>query len=151
MKTINSLFLRNMPRWIIFLIDIGICLFSLILAYLVRFNFSIPVVEIQAFPLVFALVLGIRAISFYFSKTFQGIIKYTSSKDAQRIFLVISLGSISYVLLNCIFYFGINHKFPIPFSIVIIDYMAIRKVVIITVIIEITVTYRYTYFVVNIY
>ena len=124
MKTVNLLFLRNMPRWIIFLIDMSICLFSLVLAYLVRFNFSIPRVEIHAFPLVFSLVLGIRAISFYFSKTYQGIVKYTSSKDAQRIFIIITIGSILYVLINCIFYYFINHKFPIPFSIVIIDYMA---------------------------
>jgi FlaA1/EpsC-like NDP-sugar epimerase len=124
MKTFNLLFQRNMPRWIIFFIDMGICLFSLVLAYLVRFNFSIPRVEIHAFPLVFSLVLGIRALSFYFSKTYQGIVKYTSSKDAQRIFIVISIGSILYVVVNCIFYYFINHKFPIPFSIIIIDYMA---------------------------
>ena len=124
MKTIDFLFQRNTPRWVIFFIDLGICLFSLVLAYLVRFNFSIPPVEIQAFPIVFGLVLFIRAISFYFTKTYQGIVKYTSSKDAQRIFTVITAGSVIYVLINCIAYFGINKKFPIPFSIIIIDYMA---------------------------
>jgi len=124
MKTLDFLFQRNMPRWVIFFIDLSICLFSLVLAYLVRFNFSIPPNEIAAFPLVFGLVLFIRAMSFYFTKTYQGIVKYTSSKDAQRIFIVISIGSISYVLLNCISYYFINRKFPIPFSIIIIDYMA---------------------------
>ena len=124
MKAIDLLFQRNMPRWIIFFIDMAICLFSLILAYLVRFNFSIPRIEIDAFPLVFGAVLGIRAFSFYFSKTYQGIVKYTSSKDAQRIFIVISIGTGLFVLLNCIFYYFINHTFPIPFSIIIIDYMA---------------------------
>jgi len=96
----------------------------MILAYLVRFNFSIPQVEIDAFPLVFGLVLSIRTISFYISKTYQGIVKYTSSKDAQRIFIVISMGSFAYVVVNIISYNFINHKFPIPFSIIIIDYMA---------------------------
>lgn len=124
MRTIDFLFQRNMPRWVIFFIDMGICLFSLILAYLVRFNFSIPKVEIQAFPLVFGLVLGIRAISFYVSKTYQGIVKYTSSKDSQRIFIVLSIGSAAFVLVNLIFYKFINKTFPIPFSIIIIDYMA---------------------------
>jgi FlaA1/EpsC-like NDP-sugar epimerase len=124
MRTIDFLFQRNMPRWVIFFIDMGICLFSLILAYLVRFNFSIPRVEILAFPLVFSLVLGIRAISFYASKTYQGIVKYTSSKDSQRIFIVLSIGSAAFVLVNLIFYKFINRTFPIPFSIIIIDYMA---------------------------
>ncbi len=123
MKTINLLFQRNTPRWIIFFIDLGICFFSLMLAYLVRFNFSIPRIEINAFPLVFGLVLGIRALSFYFSKTYQGIVKYTSSRDAQRIFIVVSLGSASYVFIDFIFYYLINQTFPIPFSIIIIDYL----------------------------
>ncbi|MBL0328709.1 MAG: polysaccharide biosynthesis protein [Bacteroidetes bacterium] len=124
MKLIDLLFQRNMPRWIIFFIDMGICLFSLILAYLVRFNFAIPKVEIEAFPFVFGIVLCVRASSFYFSKTYQGIVKYTSSKDAQRIFIVLSIGSIIFVGINAIFYFSVNKTFPIPFSIIIIDYMA---------------------------
>lgn len=124
MKTLDFLFQRNMPRWVIFFIDLGICLFSLVLAYLVRFNFSIPQNEIAAFPLVFSLVLGIRALSFFISKTYQGIVKYTSSKDSQRIFVVITIGSALYVLINVICYNFINGKFPIPFSIIIIDYMA---------------------------
>ena len=124
MKAIDILFQRNIPRWIIFFIDICICLFSLVLAYLVRFNFSIPRIEIIAFPMVFSFVLGVRALSFYVSKTYQGIVKYTSSKDAQRIFIIITIGSASYILINCIYFYFINHTFPIPFSIIIIEYMA---------------------------
>ncbi len=124
MRTLDKLFQRNTPRWIIFFIDMGICLFSVVLAYLVRFNFSIPHSEIAAFPTVFGLILLIRAFSFYFSKTYQGIVKYTSSKDAQRIFIVISIGSIVFCVIDFISYYFINKKFPIPFSIIIIDYMA---------------------------
>lgn len=124
MKLLNILFQRNMPRWVIFFIDLGICLFSLVLAYLVRFNFAIPLGEIKAIPLVASMVLGVRAISFFLSKTYQGIVKFTGSEDARRIFIVVSLGSISYVLINVISYRFINKTFPIPFSIIIIDYMA---------------------------
>ena len=121
---IRILFQHNIPRWIIFFIDVVICFFSLILAYLVRFNFSIPDTAIVDFPLVFGIVLGVRALSFFFSKTYKGIVKHTSSKDSQRIFIVITIGSIFYVLVNLLFYFGINKTFPIPFSIIIIDYMS---------------------------
>lgn len=113
-----------MPRWVIFFIDLGISLFSVILAYLVRFNFAIPTVEIEAFPIVFGLVLGIRTITFYVSKIYQGIVKYTSSKDAQRIFVVVTFGSVLFGLINFVSYNFINGKFPIPLSIIIIDYMA---------------------------
>ncbi len=124
MKALEFLFQRNMPRWIIFFIDMFICLFSLVLAYLVRFNFAIPQIELDAFPMVFGFVLGIRALGFYFSKTYQGIVKFTGSKDTQRIFSVISIGSLAFVLINMISSNFINGKFPIPFSIIIIDYMA---------------------------
>jgi FlaA1/EpsC-like NDP-sugar epimerase len=124
MNPLYTLFQRNTPRWIIFFIDMSICLFSLLLAYLARFNFSIPLIEIKAFPLVFSVVLGIRALSFYGSKTYQGIVKYTSSKDAQRIFIVLTIGSGAFVLINVATYYFINKTYPIPFSIIIIDYLA---------------------------
>ncbi len=124
MRVLTILFQRGMPRWVIFFIDLGICAFSLVLAYLVRFNFSIPQVEIDAIPLVASFVIGIRALSFFISKTYQGIVKYTGSEDARRIFLVITIGSCVYVLINIVSYEFINRTFPIPFSIIIIDYMA---------------------------
>ena len=124
MKFIEVLFQNNTPRWIIFFIDLIICFLSLVLAYLVRFNFSVPDAAINDFPLVFALVIGIRTVSFLIYKTYKGIVKYTSSKDSQRIFVSITMGSLLFVLINLIFYYGINNTFPIPFSIIIIDYMS---------------------------
>ncbi len=124
MKLIHLLFQNNIPRWIIFFIDVVTCFVSLIIAYLLRFNFSIPDIALEDFPLVFGIVLGIRAISFYFSKTYKGIVKHTSSKDSQRIFAAITLGSLMYVVVNLIFYYGVNETFPIPFSVIVIDYMS---------------------------
>lgn len=124
MNLIHLLFKNNIPRWIIFLIDLSICFISVIIAYLVRFNFDIPDIAIVDFPLVFGVILGIRAISFLVSRTYKGIIKHTSSKDSQRIFVTLTIGSLAFVVVNLIFYYGINKTFPIPFSIIIIDYMA---------------------------
>ena len=124
MDLITRLFQRNMPRWVIFFIDMGICVSSLVLAYLVRFNFSVPHGELQGIPRVAGLILGVRATSFFLSKTYQGIVKFTGSEDARRIFLVITIGSLSYVLINTITFNFINRTFPIPFSIIIIDCIA---------------------------
>jgi FlaA1/EpsC-like NDP-sugar epimerase len=111
------------PRWLIFLIDIVICLFALTIAYLLRFNFNIPKVEIDLFPRVFTGVILIRIISFYIAKTYAGIIRYTSTKDAERIFLVISIGSLFFAFLNIPWYYLYEKKFFIPYSIIIIDYI----------------------------
>lgn len=116
---------QNMPRWMIFLIDMAIVLFSVILAYMLRFNFHVPDVEMQKWPLVFTTVLSVRAISFFISKTYAGIIRYTSTEDAIRIFLVILSGSVFFSVLNVISYYFINESYVVPFSIIIIEFITV--------------------------
>lgn len=118
------LFERTAPRWVIFLIDILICLFSLLLAYLLRFNFAaIPQVELDTFPLIFLFVVGTRAVSFILSKTYQGIVRYTGSKDAQRIFLVTTLVTFFFAIANLVSYFFVSNTYILPYSIVVIEYL----------------------------
>jgi FlaA1/EpsC-like NDP-sugar epimerase len=118
------LFKNNRPRWIILCIDLLICFFSMILAYLLRFNFArIPQVEQDSFHLVFPYVLATRFLSFYLSKTYMGVVRYTGSKDAARIFLVLTLGSIFLCLTNIFTWMG-EKIYIIPFSIIVIEYMS---------------------------
>jgi FlaA1/EpsC-like NDP-sugar epimerase len=115
---------QNTPRWIIFLIDTGICLCSIILAYYLRFNFALPPDEVTAIPKALLLVLLVRTILFIAGKTYAGIIRYTSTRDALRVFIVISAGSIVFGFTNVFFYYFVNEKYIIPFSIIIIDYIS---------------------------
>jgi len=117
--------IQNMPRWLIFSIDISIVPFSIVLAYLLRFNFQIPASEIQPWTYVFPIMIGIRAISFVIAKIYSGIIRYTSTEDAIRIFIVIFLGSIFFSLLNIVFYYFINEQFIIPFSVIIMEFLLV--------------------------
>ncbi len=114
----------NTPRWVIFTIDIFICAFALLLAYLLRFNFAIPASEYATFPLVFSIVLGIRAFTFLLAETYAGIIRYTSTKDAERIFLTVSVGSLLFVLGNVLSYEFWNERYLFPFSVIVIDYLS---------------------------
>lgn len=116
---------HNMPRWLIFLIDIAFVIFAVFLAYMLRFNFHVPESEIKNWGSVFALVLGIRALSFIGFKTFAGIIRFTSTEDAVRIFLVVLGGSIAFAAANLISYYYINRLYIIPFSIIIIEFMTV--------------------------
>lgn len=112
----------SIPRWGIFLIDTGICLFSLLFAYMLRFNFVIPQEEINTFWFVFPSVLLVRIASFIIFKTFAGIIQYTSTQDGQRIFIAVIVGSVIFVLANFVreYFTGL---YLMPFSIVIIDFV----------------------------
>lgn len=116
---------QNMPRWLIFTFDILIVFFSIILAYMLRFNFDVPRSEILLWPQVFLFMIGVRALSFVLSKTYAGIIRYTSTEDAIRIFLVILAGSILFAIANLISYYFINEQFVVPFSIIVIEFLAV--------------------------
>jgi FlaA1/EpsC-like NDP-sugar epimerase len=113
---------KNTPRWIVFFIDICICIFSVFLAYLLRFNFNIPVIDKRDMPLVIGYIIIIRTISFFLGKTYAGIIRYTSSKDAQRIFVVISIGTFFLAITDVITY-SLQGKLFIPTSIIILDFI----------------------------
>ncbi|MEI6764429.1 MAG: nucleoside-diphosphate sugar epimerase/dehydratase [Bacteroidota bacterium] len=113
----------NIPRWAIFTIDLVITALSIILAYLLRFNFDIPPKDSHALPYVLIFVVVVRGLSYIIAKTYAGIIRYTSTRDAVRIGIVVAAGSALFVLTDVIlFHFVISINF-IPYSIVIIDFI----------------------------
>ncbi len=116
---------HNMPRWLIFLLDMLFVLFSIFLAYMLRFNFHVPESETRGWVLVFTIILITRSLSFIIFKTYAGIIRFTSTEDAVRIFLVIMGGSVLFSGGNVVFYYFVNAKYLIPFSIIIIEFMTV--------------------------
>ena len=115
---------KHIPRWIILLIDLGICASAFIFAYLLRFNFSIPDHELKPVAYTLPWVLLVRALSFYLGKTYAAIVRFTSGKDAERIFLVVTGGSVVFAATSLVTYFFTPiGLFIIPFSIIIIDYV----------------------------
>ena len=112
---------RNTPRWIIFLIDCSICTVAFFLAYQLRFNFRIPEYEISYWKVAFPVLLSTRIFSFMVSRIYQGIIRYTGSKDALRVFYTATAGSLFIGLTNPIAY-KFSGLFLVPYSILIIDY-----------------------------
>ena len=113
---------KHTPRWIILGIDLAICFSSVLLAYLLRFNFDIPPAEIKSFSYVIPFVLLVRLSGFLIWRTYAGIIRYTGTRDAQRIFIAVIYGSTVFVAANIISY-TIRQINIIPYSIIIIDFI----------------------------
>lgn len=118
---------KNVPRWMIFLIDIGICVFALMLAYLIRFDF----VGISAYNLnqeweqlkwTIPVYLLIRGGTFYFLKTYQGIIRFTSTEDAKRIVIAVIIGSVLLGLLSPIRALYFDGYYLMPRPVIIIEF-----------------------------
>lgn len=110
------------PRWLIFSIDLALCAFAFLGAYLIRFEFAIPKNELELMVLFAPIYFVVRAVSFFVGKSYSGIIRFTSTQDAIRLGFVLLLGSLSFVLLNFLRR-GINGAYLVPLSIVILEFL----------------------------
>ena len=115
---------QKTPRWLIFIIDLGIAITAVVLAYLVRFDFSFEDKWATTLPQVLVFITCIRALSFIFTRSYAGILRYTSTGDAIRVFLTVLSGTVFFVIVNLVSYFFLSRSFFIPFSIIVIDFLA---------------------------
>ncbi len=114
----------NTPRWIIFVFDIFLSTFAISFAYLLRFNFQIPDAVSEKMLYGLLLVVGVRSLSFITSKLYAGIIRHTTLHDAERILIVISVGTLILTLLNLLSR-NVIGEFLIPFAVLIIELLLI--------------------------
>jgi FlaA1/EpsC-like NDP-sugar epimerase len=115
---------ENTPRWLIFLIDLVIAVSAVILAFMLRFNFAIPASELKPMPQILLYMTLVRAVSFVIARSYAGIIRYTSTGDALRVFGTVLAGSIIFAFTNLFTYYFLGKFFFIPFSVIIIDFLA---------------------------
>ncbi|HEY0056162.1 MAG TPA: nucleoside-diphosphate sugar epimerase/dehydratase [Pedobacter sp.] len=77
------------PRWIIFCLDLLFCIFSLCIAYFIRFNFNINLINLNELSRNLLIFSFISSLVFYNVRTYAGIIRYTSAQDSFRILVSI--------------------------------------------------------------
>jgi len=117
-----NLFKYYIPRWLIFLFDISICLVSIVMAYFIRFSFEITPSILDELNLVLPMVLIIRSLTFLGFKSYAGLIRFTSAKDTERIFGVVFAGSAILALINGLNRYFLHDTFLLPSSVIIIDF-----------------------------
>jgi FlaA1/EpsC-like NDP-sugar epimerase len=88
------------PRWIIFSIDLMICMLSLCLAYLIRYNFDLSEMEYVQFSKNILVLTLINLIIFFYVKTYSGIVRYTSVQDSIRILFAVLFANGLFFFLN---------------------------------------------------
>jgi FlaA1/EpsC-like NDP-sugar epimerase len=122
------LFREHFPRWIILIFDIFLSLISILLAFALRFNFEISpeYLDSSKFNSVFIavpVVIFIRLVGFLIGQTYNGVIRYTGTKDAMRISAVLLYGSIILAIGNLVS-LTLTGVFFIPISVIGIEYLA---------------------------
>ncbi len=117
-----------LPKKVILLFDIILCFISLLLAYLIRFDFIdfydlFWIKEYDTVILGVPVLILIRYVSFIVGKTHKGILRHFSNDDALRIFYTITVGTIvisSFSIFKFKFFDG---RVILPKSVIIIEYL----------------------------
>lgn len=126
-STINMFPKKNLPRWIIILIDLFISAVSLVIAYLIRFDIKADEVQwklelgIVRYSIIVFFV--VRLIVFLMFGIHKGIVRHTSTSDFKRLFLATSVSSVIFVLLGIVRYNWIDDYYLFPSSVIVIEYV----------------------------
>ncbi len=109
------------PKWLIFFLDLGICIFAIILADLLRFNFELRNITFHDYSLAYhsLIILGTNALFFYLTRTYEGIIRFSGLGEALRTIGALSLSLILLTLVNVLMA-GMQVSVPIPTSVLFI-------------------------------
>lgn len=105
------------------LIDLGLSLFSVFLAFNLRFNFRVPESETNNTIYIIASVLVVRGASFLILRSYSGFVRYTSSQDVQRLLMTTGVGSAVFLFLNPAWQYASHIGFPLPTSVILIDFL----------------------------
>ena len=114
-KRINIL-----PQWAIFFIDIFISVLSLLISYLVRYDFSFSPIDKAIFLKNATVLVALCTVVFIFLRTYAGIIRLTTIQDTFKIFIaevLINAGFVIVYLVASIFF----HKSFISITILVIN------------------------------
>lgn len=109
------------PRWVVLIIDMAIAAFAIAASMLLRFNFDFDLILQQPIVVIFSVILSVRLVSFLISKTYSGIVRYTSTNDAVRICITVISGTLIAGMLGEIFRVADILDQRIPVSILLID------------------------------
>ncbi len=120
---LRKFFSRHTPRWIVFNIDLFVAAVSFMFSYSIIRNLQFETFSTEEILLPLMLMLLFRAVAIVATKSYKGIIKYTSIQDATRIFAAITMSTIAFILFRR--YMQQTHDILIVArrSIIIMDYL----------------------------
>ncbi len=113
---------RYAPRWLVLQIDILISLAGVVFGYLVRFNLNTDNPEFRNFWWALGTYALLRLAGFYYFRTYNGILRYTSTQDAKRIFWALISGTATMVFFNLAYWFALGRMF-LPFTVILLEFI----------------------------
>jgi FlaA1/EpsC-like NDP-sugar epimerase len=102
---INLKKLSFLPSWSILLIDICITLIVAVLSYFIFKNIGVKFYDSVSIYFRYSVLIFIYSFYFYIFKTYTGIIRYSSLRDATRIFKAVFSTFITLFIIDLSYYF----------------------------------------------
>ena len=88
------------PRWVIFILDLSICMFSLGIAYYLTYGINFIEFFYVSFSRNLLIITIINCFVFFRLKTYAGIVRYTSAQDAFRILFALVISNVTFLFVN---------------------------------------------------
>ncbi|PCJ66434.1 MAG: hypothetical protein COA58_06560 [Bacteroidetes bacterium] len=111
---------NNTPRWVVLTLDLLLASFSFGLSCLITDAYNFVDITLTGYLYPLFLVLTLRLLSFLGTKSYTGIIRYTSTQDAVRIFFAVSISTMA-LLISEGAYFSYNGVHLLKPAVIVID------------------------------
>src|SRR3954452_13110303 len=103
MKLTNLFKLGFMPRWAIVFMDIFLSFASVVLSFLLRFNFQTEKIRSDLFIRSISVTLAVYLVCFFIFKSYKEIIRHTTFRGILRIFKSVGVANLSLIISNLVF------------------------------------------------
>ena len=113
------------------MVDVGLSLLAVGISFLFWANFRIDRIPWELLLKGAVVIAGVRVLSFAVGRTYSGIVRFTGTEDALRIFYVLTAGEIVLALGNCV-YFLFEGAFFVSFGLMLTEYVLLTSMMIMT-------------------
>jgi FlaA1/EpsC-like NDP-sugar epimerase len=115
------------PRWVIVILDLSICLFSLGLAYFIRFDMNTNLKAMRSEWIYnwkeFTAYIVIKLMVFYAFQIHKGLVRYTSTQDAKRILFASMTCTGIFIAISFVRSVFYNTTYLFPSSILLMEFI----------------------------
>ncbi len=120
---------HSVPRWIVFVMDIAVVFMAFILAYTLRFNFSLPDDRGHIFVYQALIATAVYAAFCLLFRSYSGLIRHTTLTDVTLVFVVTTCSVITLMCLAALGnWLAWGVILTIPQSIILIHYVAVSLI-----------------------
>lgn len=127
---------KFLPRWIVFLLDVSILCFSLLITHFIFISLGINFNSNFSLFVQFGLILLLNILFFVIFRTFSGIVRHSTFTDIANLFLASICTLFSLSIINYIFYFATNEKVFIMPGIVFYSFLSFSLLILLRIFVK---------------